>query len=138
VITPVAGFVSPGSAILLGLISAPLYYVAEVWVVKRKWFSDPVGLLPGHFTGGLFGVLMIGFFSQNVFTTASGNPTVPDGLLFGGGTAALRQLGVEAFGIVVVVAFVFAVSFVTIKIVSVALHGILVAPKKPVVLEKIN
>ena len=129
VITPIAGFVSPASAILIGIISAPLYYGAEVWFVKRKWFSDPVGLMPGHFIGGLFGVLMIGFFSQNVFASASGNPTIPDGLLFGGGTAALHQLGIEAFGIVVVVAFVFVVSLVTMKILSTALKGILVTPK---------
>jgi len=136
VITPIAGFVSPASAILLGILSAPIYYGAEVWVVKRKWFSDPVGLLPGHFAGGVFGVLMIGFFSQNVFATASGNSSVPDGLLFGGGTAALHQLGIEAFGIVVVVAFVFAVSLVTMKIVSLALRGILVSPKISNVVER--
>ncbi len=129
VITPIAGFVSPASAILLGIISAPIYYGAEVWFAKRKWFSDPVGLMPGHLTGGLFGVLTIGFFSQNVFSSASGNPTIPDGILFGGGTAALDQLGIEAFGIIVVVAFVFVVSLVTMKIVSTALRGILVAPK---------
>jgi ammonium transporter, Amt family len=129
VITPVAGFVSPASAIALGIISGPIFYGAEVWFAKRKWFSDPVGLMPGHLTGGLFGVLMIGFFSQNVFASASGNPTVPDGILFGGGTAALHQLGIEAFGILVVFAFVFVVSLVTIKIASMAFKGILIAPK---------
>ncbi len=129
VITPVAGFVSPASAILLGIISGPLFFGAEVWFGKRKWFTDPIGLLPGHLTGGLFGVVMIGFFSQAVYATASGNPTVPDGLLFGGGVAALHQLGIEAFGIIVVFAAVFAISFVTIKLASLAFHGILAAPK---------
>ena len=129
VITPVAGFVSPASAIVLGIISGPLYYAAESWFVKRKWFTDPIGLLPGHLTGGLFGVLMIGFFSQSVYAVASGNPTVPDGLFFGGGVAALHQLGVEAFGIVVVFVAVFAISLVTIRLVSAGFHGILVQPK---------
>jgi len=129
VITPVAGFVSPASAILLGIIAGPLYFVAEEWFAKRKWFTDPVGLLPGHLTGGLFGVLMIGFFSQSVYTAASGNSTVPNGLLFGGGTAALHQLGIEAFGIIVVFAAVFAISIVTIKLASALFHGILVQPK---------
>ena len=97
VITPVAGFVSPASAIVLGIICGPLFYGAEVYFGKRKWFSDPVGLLPGHLTGGLFGVLMIGFFSQNIYAAASGNASVPDGLFFGGGTTALHQLGIEDF-----------------------------------------
>jgi len=125
VITPVAGFVSPASAMVLGILSGPIYYGAEVWLGKRKWFSDPVGLLPGHLTGGLFGVLMIGFFAQNIYSAASGNATVPNGLIFGGRTAALHQLVIEAFGIVVVLATVFALSFVTIRILSGAFHGIL-------------
>jgi Amt family ammonium transporter len=125
VITPLAGFVSPASAIILGLISGPLFYTAEVWFGKRKWIADPVGLLPGHFTGGIFGVLMIGVFAQNAFAVASGNSTVPDGLLFGGGINALRQLGIEALGIAVVLVVVFVISFATIKITSELLHGIL-------------
>jgi ammonium transporter, Amt family len=129
VITPVAGFVSPASAIILGLVSGPLYYAAEVWFAKRKWIADPVGLFPGHLTGGIFGVLMIGVFAQNAFAAASGNPTVPDGLLFGGGIAALRQLGIEAFGIVVVFATVFLISFITIRVASNLLHGILTRPE---------
>ncbi len=135
VITPVAGFVSPASAILLGLIAGPIYFVAEEWFAKRKWFTDPVGLMPGHLTGGLFGVLMIGFFSQSVYATASGNASVPNGLFFGGGMAALRQLGIEAFGIVVVVAAVFAISLLTIKLVSAGFHGILVQPEMKAAVE---
>jgi ammonium transporter, Amt family len=135
VITPVAGFVSPASAILLGIISGPLFYGAGVWFAKRKSIVDPVGLLPGHLTGGLFGVLMIGFFSQSVYTTASGNPTIPNGLVFGGGIAALHQLGVEVFGIVAVFVIVFAISLLTIRLVSVGLHGILIVPKTKVDLE---
>jgi Amt family ammonium transporter len=129
VITPVAGFVSPASAIILGLLGGPLFFAAEVWFGKRKWFADPVGLLPGHLTGGIFGVLMIGFFAQNAFASASGNPTVPDGLLFGGGIAALHQLGIEVLGITVVLAAVFVISLVTIRVASQLLHGILTQPE---------
>ncbi|MDA4129673.1 MAG: ammonium transporter [Thaumarchaeota archaeon] len=129
VITPVAGFVSPASSIILGLIGGPLFFAAEVWFGRRKWFADPVGLLPGHLTGGIFGVLMIGFFAQNAFAAASGNSTVPNGLLFGGGIAALHQLGIEVLGIAVVLVVVFSISFVTIRIASQLLHGILTQPE---------
>jgi Amt family ammonium transporter len=129
VITPVAGFVSPASAIILGLVSGPLFYLAEVFFGKNKWIADPIGLLPGHLTGGIFGVLMIGVIAQNAFAAASGNPSVPDGLLFGGGIAALRQLGIEAFGIAVVLIAVFLISFATIKIASGLFHGILTRPE---------
>jgi ammonium transporter, Amt family len=130
IITPLAGFVSPGSAVILGLIGGPLYLAGEKWFSRFKWFSDPVGLFPGHLLGGLFGVLMIAFFSQRVFAVASGNPVaggtpIPDGLLFGGGTPALQQLGIEALGIAAVMATVFLLSFVSVRIISIAMHGIL-------------
>ena len=130
VITPVAGFVSPGSAVILGLIGGPLYLAGEKFFSRFKWFSDPVGLFPGHLLGGLFGVLMIAFFSQRAFAVASGNPVaggtpIPDGLLFGGGNLAIQQLGVEVLGIGVVMATVFVLSYVSVRIISIAMHGIL-------------
>ncbi len=125
VITPLAGYVSPLSAIVLGLLGGPLFYVAEILFGRQKWFADPIGLLAGHFTGGIFGILMIGVFAQSAFAAASGTLGLPNGLLFGGGFAALRQLGVEAFGTVVVLAFGFAMSFAAIKAASLAFHGIL-------------
>src|SRR5260370_34101453 len=64
IITPLAGFVSPGSAAILGLIGGPLFLAAEKWFSKIKSFSHPIGLFPGHLLGRLFGVLMNGFFSH--------------------------------------------------------------------------
>ena len=113
VITPLAGFVSPASAFVLGLLSGPLFLLAERYFRRFRWFSDPVGLLPGHLVGGLFGVLMIAFFAQSGFSAGSGYPNLPNGLLFGGGSAAVHQLGLEALGIVAVMAAVFAMSYVT-------------------------
>jgi ammonium transporter, Amt family len=124
VITPLAGYVSPASAILLGILCGPLFLAGEWFFAKQKWLSDPVGLLPGHLVGGLFGVLMIPFFTQTVFASASGAPGLPNGLLFGGGMSALHQLGVEAFGIVVVFVTVFVLSLVCIWVIAQALGGI--------------
>jgi Amt family ammonium transporter len=124
VITPVAGFVSPASAVILGLIAGPLYVAAEKWFTKHKWFSDPIGLFPGHMVGGLFGLMMIAFFSQNTFSAASGNASLPSGLLFGGGMVALHQLGLEALAAGVVMAVVFALSYTTIELIAWAMHGI--------------
>ncbi|HZY48047.1 MAG TPA: ammonium transporter, partial [Candidatus Bathyarchaeia archaeon] len=125
IITPLAGFVSPGSAVILGLIGGPLYLVGEKWFSRFKWLSDPVGLFPGHLLGGLFGVLMIAFFSQRSFAVAAGNPVapnispIPDGLLFGGGSAAVQQLGVEALGVGAVMATIFLLSYVSVRIISI-------------------
>ena len=124
IITPLAGFVSPASAMILGLIGGPLFLVAERYISRAKWFTDPIGLFPGHLVGGIFGVLMIAFFVQQPFAAASGNANLPNGLLFGGGSAALCQLGIEALGLAVVLIFVFCVSSAAIWLIGKALGGI--------------
>ena len=130
VITPLAGFVSPASAVILGLVAGPLFLFAEKWFSKFKWFSDPVGLFPGHMTGGLFGLLMIAFFTQQPFAAAAGSPNLPNGILFGGGYPALQQLGTELLGVAAVMVTVFALSFVTMWVAGLVLHGITTDYKK--------
>ncbi|MCI4333408.1 MAG: ammonium transporter [Thermoplasmata archaeon] len=128
VITPVAGFVSPASAMVLGILGGPIFLIGEQYFAKWKWLSDPVGLLPGHLVGGLFGVAMIAFFAQPAYSGAlpavASLPTLPAGLLFGGGTAALHQLGIELFGVVVVMISIFVLSFVTAWLLARVLGGI--------------
>jgi Amt family ammonium transporter len=67
---------------------------------------------------------MIAFFTQKAFASACGNSNLPNGLLFGGGFSALRQLGIEELGLVLVVIAVFFISFATIWLIGKALHGI--------------
>lgn len=124
IITPLAGFVSPASAVILGILGGPIFVYGSKLISKAKWFTDPVGLLPGHLLGGLFGVLMIAFFTQNSFAAASGNGNLPNGLLFGGGSAAISQLGIEVIGIIAVMIFVFVASYITCLAIAKALNGI--------------
>jgi len=140
IITPLAGFVSPLSAVILGLLGGPLFLAGEKWFGKFKWFTDPVGLFPGHLLGGTFGVLMIPFFTQKTFvsflpnlTLPSGaqvSSTLPDGLFFGGGFPALQQFGVEAFGIAVVMITVFALSYATSRLIAATMNGITTEARK--------
>jgi ammonium transporter, Amt family len=122
--------VSPASALILGLVSGPLFAFAEGRFSRLRWLSDPVGLLPGHLVGGLFGVVMIPFFAQTAFATGSGYPSLPNGLFFGGGMAAVHQLGVEVLGILAVVAFVFVVSFTVVAVIARVSHGITTSPEE--------
>jgi len=141
VITPLAGFVSPVSAVVLGLLGGPLFLAGERWFGKFKWFTDPVGLFPGHLLGGTFGVLMIPVFAQTDFASQLGTltlqngkpamlPALPNGLFFGGGVPALTQLGIEAYGIVVVMLTVFILSYLTSWLISKAMKGIIARDKK--------
>ena len=130
VITPLAGFVSPASAAILGLLAGLIFTYANKWFSSRKRFSDPVGLFPGHLVGGLFGVLMIAVFTQGAFAAASGNPGLPNGLLFGGGSAAVAQFGIELFGIVVVMVAVFLLSYISCAVIARITNGITTDYKK--------
>lgn len=71
---------------------------------------------------------MIAFFAQTGFAAGSGFPSLPNGILFGGGVPALHQLGIEEFGILVVLIVVFSLSFVTCALLSRAFGGILTKP----------
>jgi ammonium transporter, Amt family len=124
VITPLAGFVSPGSALILGLMGGPIFYAAETYLTRVHWFSDPVGLMAGHLVGGLFGVTMIAFFAQTTYAAPSGAPGLQNGLLFGGGMPAVHQLGLEWLGIAAVLATVFVMSFVVAAVLAQLLGGI--------------
>ncbi len=93
IITPLAGFVSPGNALILGLLGGPIFLAGEKVSGQLRWLSDPVGLLPGHLVGGLFGVVMIAFFTRTPFAAGSGFPKLPNGLLFGGGGDAISNSG---------------------------------------------
>ena len=125
VITPLAGFVCPASSAILGLLGGAVFIIGEKYFSRLKWFSDPIGLFPGHLLGGTFGVAMIAFFTQKSFAIASGNGTLPNGLLFGGGLAALQQFGLEMFAVVIVLIVVFLLSYVTLWLIGLALHGII-------------
>jgi Amt family ammonium transporter len=138
IITPLAGFVSPASSIILGMLGGPIFYSAESWFSKRKWFTDPVGLLPGHLVGGVFGVVMIAFFTQKEFAIASGNGTLPDGIFFGGGISAFQQLGIEIAGILIVLLVVFVISFVSMATLSALFKGVLAKPIEEPVLSGSN
>ena len=129
IVTPLAGFVSPMSASILGILGGPLFIFSEKFFSRRKWFSDPVGLLPEHLTGGIFGVVMIGFFTQHSYAVLSGNSILPNGLLFGGGYSALHTMGIEIMGICAVALAVFAISYATMYFLSLGFHGILEEPE---------
>ncbi len=68
---------------------------------------------------------MIAFFTERIFAIPSGDPNLPNGILFGGGYQALHQFGVELFGIIVVLAFVFIISYISLMIISKSMHGII-------------
>ena len=121
--SPLSGYISPLVAVIIGFIGGPLYLLGEK-LMTRKWFSDPIGLFPTHLLLGTTGFILIAFVAQKGYASYSGASNLPNGILFGGGMLALRQLGVELLAVVAVFAFVFALSYVTLVIIGRFTKGI--------------
>ena len=87
-ITPAAGFVSPLSAILIGLVAGTLCYVA-VLAKSRLGYDDALDVVGVHGIGGLWGALATGLFASTAV-----NPDGANGLFFGNA----HQFLVQAIG----------------------------------------
>jgi len=94
-ITAACAFVTPMSALVIGLIAGAISYYG-VFLMEKLKIDDPVGAFPVHGLNGAFGVLAVGIWGVDGM-----------GLLYGGG---FTQLGIQALGIITCIAFVFPVA----------------------------
>jgi Amt family ammonium transporter len=117
-ITPAAGFVSPVSAVIMGLMVSPLCYLA-LMVKERAGYDDALDAFGIHGVGGIFGALATGVFADKRL-----NPAGADGLLHGGGVA---QLGIQALGVVACGAYAAIVTFVLLKVLGLVFGGLRVS-----------
>ncbi|MFN7979877.1 MAG: ammonium transporter [Vicinamibacterales bacterium] len=103
-ITPAAGCVSPGSALLLGALSALPSYFALI-LRARTTLDDSLDVVAAHGLGGATGAILTGVFADPAW---SGGPA---GLVAG----HAAQVGTQAFSILVVAAFSGAATFAILK-----------------------
>ena len=89
--------VSPGSALIIGLLAGVLVFASVEFFDKVLKIDDPVGAVSVHGICGAFGTLMVGFFSSS------------EGLLFGHGTGLLRS---QLIGVVSIASWALATSTV--------------------------
>ncbi|WP_068077515.1 ammonium transporter [Novosphingobium lentum] len=61
-ITPAAGFVSPGAAMLFGVLAACLCYPMIQLVKKRLGIDDSLDVFAVHGVGGMLGAMLLGVF----------------------------------------------------------------------------
>ncbi|MGB0716989.1 MAG: ammonium transporter, partial [Phycisphaerae bacterium] len=76
-ITPAAGFVSPGAAMIIGGCGASASYLV-MWILKRSALDDTLDVFACHGVSGVVGSILTG-----VFASTSINAAGADGLLFG-------------------------------------------------------
>ena len=76
-ITPAAGYVSPTTAVIIGVISGIVCFYAVALKNKLK-LDDALDVWGVHGVGGLIGVILLGVFASTAF-----NPAGTDGLIGG-------------------------------------------------------
>ncbi|MEW1655176.1 ammonium transporter [Streptomyces sp. NPDC093707] len=104
-ITPACGAVSPLGAIAVGAVAGVLCAMA-VGLKYRFGYDDSLDVVGVHLVGGIVGSLLVGLFATG------GVQSHAKGLFYGGGFA---QLGKQAVGVVCVLLYSLAVSYVLAK-----------------------
>ena len=116
-ITPAAGFVTPMSAMIIGVIAGLCCFVMVTVVKERLGYDDSLDVFGVHGAGGTVGAVLTGVFAtaaiNPIFKDAAGQP-LPVGLVDGNAGQIVNQL--IAIGITIALAGIG--SFVLLKIVD--------------------
>ncbi len=116
-ITPAAGFVGVGGALILGLVVGGLCYSATLLRSRLK-IDDALDVFAVHGVGGIFGAIGTGIFASAAIQSAY------SGLLEGNA----QQLLTQVVAVVATIAFAVVSTFVIVKAVDLVL-GIRVKPE---------
>jgi Amt family ammonium transporter len=105
-ITPAAGFVTPGAAIVIGALGGIVCFTA-VSMRAKTGIDDSLDVFGVHGIGGTLGALLTGVFASTAI-----NPAGFDGLLHGNP----KQLGIQALAVLITWVYSAVVTFVLLKI----------------------
>lgn len=108
-ITPAAGFVSPVSALIIGLVAGVVCYIA-VLAKNRFGYDDALDVVGVHGIGGLWGALATGLFASTAV-----NPDGANGLFFGNA----NQFFIQAAGAGAAIVYSLIVSLIILKVVDI-------------------
>jgi ammonium transporter, Amt family len=110
-ITPAAGYVSPMSAVAIGIIAGFVCYWAVMLKNKLKW-DDALDVWGVHGVGGALGIVLLGILANENY-----NPAVhTNGLLMGNPSFFFKQLAAIAISSVWAFAFTYGMLWLIDKI----------------------
>lgn len=108
-ITPGAGFVSPISSIIIGLLGGVFSFLAIHFLKKKFGYDDALDAFGCHGIAGTWGALATGIFASKAI-----NPAGADGLIYG--NASL--LGAQFISVIATYAFSGVMTFAILKVIS--------------------
>ena len=105
-ITPAAGFVSPGSGMLIGAITSALCYLSVQLKIKLS-FDDSLDTYAVHGVGGTVGAILTGLFAKaELISSHPAGLVLAEkgriGLVLGQFQAVLIAYGIAAFGTLII------------------------------------
>ena len=118
-ITPASGYVLPWHGLVIGLIAGGVGYWACTKLKQRLKYDDSLDVFGVHGVGGILGTLLAGVFATGMISASESNPEGLRGLLDGNP----GQLGIQAIGVIVTVAWCAIATWGILKLIN-ALIGL--------------
>ena len=106
-ITPGAGYVTPITSIVIGLVGGVVCYFGVIFMREKSGIDDALDVMGVHGIGGIWGAIATGIFAENNLSGAGGLIT-GDWQLFVGNIVA----------VIVTLVFCFVVSYVIIWVIG--------------------
>jgi Amt family ammonium transporter len=112
-ITPAAGFVLPGGALVIGVAAGVVCFIASTAIKNALGYDDSLDVFGVHGVGGIVGALLTGVFATMAVTGA----TDPVGLIDGNAGQVITQL----IGVVITVVYCGILTFILLKVIDVTI-----------------
>ncbi|CUH97739.1 Ammonium transporter NrgA [Propionispora sp. 2/2-37] len=109
-ITPAAGFVTPIAAIIMGLLSGIICFLAVAVLKAKAGYDDALDAFGVHGIGGTWGAIATGLFASKAV-----NPAGADGLFYGNP----EQLTTQIIGVLVSWFFAAVMTFIILKVLGI-------------------
>jgi len=110
-ITPAAGFVLPGSALIIGLVAGVAGYWGATALKRALKYDDSLDAFGVHGICGIVGALLVGFLA---YGPLSATTTVPDGLAGG-----MEQFIKQVIAVAATMAYTAVATWILLKITDV-------------------
>ncbi|MFK7816807.1 MAG: ammonium transporter [Gammaproteobacteria bacterium] len=107
-ITPASGFVGPMGALIIGASAGVICFIATNFIKRTLRIDDSLDVFPVHGVGGILGTLLAGVLVAEQF----GGAGLAEGMTIS------SQLGVQAIGVVAVLAWTAVATFIILKVVK--------------------
>ncbi|MFT8367572.1 ammonium transporter [Acetobacter papayae] len=118
-ITPAAGFVLPGGALIIGLITGVVCYWSATSLKHMLGYDDSLDAFGVHGVGGIVGALLTGLLA---YGPLSATDSSPEGIV-----GSFKQMMIQAEAVMVTIVWCALVSFIILKVVDVVI-GLRVTP----------